>query len=116
LITRIPVASDVPAARPDAPTLDAPPLSAPIQDAAPPPGEVSPQASATAAQTRPVFEAIPRSTRHSGVFIPAWSIVVVGLMLPIGAVLYAASLRHRLRLMQLAAGRVAPDRDTRSRS
>jgi hypothetical protein len=115
LITRIPVAADAPAARVHAPALDVPALSAPVLGA-PPPGTVSPQASVTEPQTRPVFEAIPPSTRHSGVFIPAWSIVVVGLMLPIGAVLYAASLRHRLRLMQLAAGGADRDPDPRSRS
>jgi uncharacterized protein DUF6801 len=116
LITRIPVVADAPGTPLSGPGPTAPALSAPAPDALPPAG-ASPQSSTpTAAQTRPVFEAIPPSTRHSGVFIPAWSIVVVGLMLPIGAVLYAASLRHRLRLMQLAAGGATSDPDTRSPS
>jgi LysM repeat protein len=117
LITRIPVTADASSSLGGAggSVPGGPALSAPSQDALPP-ADASPRASSTEAQTRPVFEAIPPSTRHSGVFLPAWSLVVVGLMLPIGAVLYTVSLRHRLRLMQLAAGGATLDPDTRRRS
>jgi hypothetical protein len=117
LITRIPVdaPADTSAASPtglaSAPAalgLSAP-ASAPALGSAP----ASAQApSATQAQTRPVFQAIPPTTRHSGVFIPAWSIVLLVLTFPLGALAYALSLRHRLRVMQLAAATTS----TRSRS
>lgn len=117
LITRIPVAARAPAA-PSTGTL-APggsALAAPAQDPLPPPVSASQATAPTEARTHPVFEAIPPSTRHSGVFIPAWSIVLVGLVLPFGAIAYAASLRHRLRLLRMAAEATISDPDTRSGS
>lgn len=108
LITRIPIVTKTDIAPLGGPALGPGP-SAPLPADLPAPASDLPQAAPTSAKTRPVFDAIPPATRHSGVFIPAWSIVVVGLMLPIGALLYAASLRHRLRLMQLAAGGAAAD-------
>jgi hypothetical protein len=106
LITRIPVEAPTPAtsAPSSAPALGAPALSAPISAAGLGPASASAPATSAAPQTRPVFDAIPPSTRHSGVFIPAWSLAVLALLVPVGALTYALSLRRRLHLMQLAAG------------
>lgn len=106
LITRIPV--DVPAPAPSAPgpapSLGDPGLSVPASGAGLAPATASTPTPSANPQTRPVFDAIPPSTRHSGVFIPAWSLAVLALLAPVGALIYALSLRRRLRLMQLAAG------------
>lgn len=108
LIARIPVVVPAGASGAKLPTglspgSGLPALSVPASTAGLGAPAASAQASPTEAKTRPVFEAIPPSTRHDGVFIPAWSIVLLAVMFPLGAITYALSLQHRLRMMQLAA-------------
>lgn len=55
-------------------------------------------ASAPQSSVRQLLSSIPPHTRVAGILLPTWLLLLVGSLIPLGAVAYAVSLRRRLAL------------------